>query len=114
MNTNYYQDRRFEYNEIATLLEDCHYSQKGKFYIKCLLPEVSISNAFNNTASRASVSNIMNYSKRHGIKGYTISNYIELTIPKYISDILIDEDGIIKAGSNFIITFLSQSLKGIS
>ena len=106
MNTNYYQDKRFEYSEVAVVIEDFYYEGTGKFFIPILFPELSSDVPYNNIASKGSTANIINYNTRHGIKNVTVSNYIELKVPKYIAEFIKDEYNTIKKGTEFIIVFV--------
>ena len=110
MNTNYYQDKRFEYPEIAVAMEDFYYKGKGKFFIPILFPELTSKVPYSNETSRGSISNIVNYNKRHGIKNVVVSNYIELTVPEYISEHIKDESNMIKEGTEFIIVFIGGEI----
>ena len=106
MNTNYYQDKRFEYSEVAVAIEDFYYEGTGKFFIPILFPELTSDVPYNNIASKGSTANIINYNTRHGIKNVTVSNYIELKVPKYIAEFIKDEYNTIKKGTEFIIVFV--------
>lgn len=110
MNTNYYQDKRFEYPEVAIALEDFYYKGKGKFFIPVLFPELTSEVPYNNDTSRGSTSNIVNYNKRHGISNVTVSNYLELSVPSYIGESLKDEYETIKKGTKFIVVFIGGEI----
>ena len=110
MNPNYYQDKRFEYPEEAVVLEDFYYKAKGKFFIPILCPELSSAIPYSNEANRGSTSNIINYNSRHGIKGTTVSNYVDLSVPEFIGNGIKDNYNMIKKGTKFLIVFVGGEI----
>jgi hypothetical protein len=110
MNTNFYQEKRFEFVEIAVAIEDFYYKNKGKFFIPILFPELTSTVAYTNSASRGSTSNILNYNSRHGIEATSVSNYVEMKVPEYIGESLKNEYNTIKAGTEFLIVFVGGEI----
>ena len=114
MNSAFYQDREYAYSELGIVLEPFNYkTQKGKFYIPAIIPEVSSGKPFTTSVPKSSTSHIINYSSKHGIQGTTKSNFVELKIPNYIGAELkhIDPPELIVAkGERVIITFIGGEL----
>lgn len=106
MITSFYNDKEMKYTEIGIVLEKAYYTSKFKVAIPVLLPEVSTSTAFTESKTKPAVSNIMNKTARDKISTYTISNYIDLYIPTYMTSGITDKYGYIEKGTKLLITFI--------
>lgn len=106
MNINYYQEQDFKFVEIATVLERFYYSSKGKFFINTITPLLSSGSALDDTKSKSSTSNILNYEEKLNINSYTLSNYVSLNVPRYMSNDLTDMNGYISKGTKFLVSFI--------
>ena len=105
MNQNFFQDQEMKYVEYGVVLEDFEFTSPGKIYIPVLFPELSSNVPMKVTSPRGSVSNITNSDGAKGISTSTVSNYIELVVPRYIANHLRNKDGIIKKGMRLLIEF---------
>lgn len=83
---NYYDSIDNKYTEIGTAMEKFHYRSKGKFYISSMTPLLSGSKPYDTTLPAPSKSNILNKPSLP-ISSIITSNYIELGIPEYMTDI---------------------------
>lgn len=114
MNSAFYQNKEYAYSELGIVLEPFNYkTQKGKFFIPSIIPELDSSRPYTKTIPKASTSHIINYSAKHGVQGTTKSNFVELKIPNYIGAELrhIDIPELIVAkGEKVIITFIGGEL----
>lgn len=110
MNINYYQEQDFRFIEVATVLERFYYTSQGKFFINAITPLLSSSNPLDETKSRSTISNILNYGTKLGIESYTLSNYVSLRVPRYISNELTDGDGYINKGAKFLVSFVGGDI----
>lgn len=110
MNIGYYQEQDFKFIEIATVLERFYYTSQGKFFINVITPMLSSSSPIDETKSKPSTSNILNYSSQLNISSYTTSNYVLLNVPRYIAEDLRDHDGYIAKGTRFLISFIGGDI----
>lgn len=110
MNIEYYQQQELKYTEIATALEKFHYGSEGKFFIDAITPLLSSSAPMNNTKVKINTNNILNYNSKLNVGSYTLSNYVPLKVPRYMTSELIDEHGYISKGTKFLVTFVGGDI----
>ena len=110
MNIDYYQQQDFRFLEIATVLERFYYTSEGKFNIAAITPLLSSSVPIDDNRNKIATTNILNYDNKLGITSYTLSNYIPLSVPRYISDNLRDEYGYINKGTKLLVAFIGGDI----
>jgi len=110
MNTEYYQKQDYKYLEVATALERFYYTSEGKFFINAITPLLSSSSPIDETKSKISTVNILNYDSKLNVSSYTVSNYVSLRVPRYIATEVTDEYGYINKGTKFIVSFIGGDI----
>lgn len=110
MNQDFFQDQDMKYIEYGVVLEDFKFTSPGKIYIPVLFPELASNAPMKATSARGSVANIINKDGAKGISTSTISNYIELKVPRYIANHLRNKEGIIKKGTRLYIAFIGGEI----
>ena len=96
-NNKYYSSHNYNNLEIAICLEDTT-SEIGKFGIPALTPFENMDSPYDKKDSFLSTSNIVSGTKGLDIELCTMSNYIEIDLPEYISSA--------KKGDKFILSFI--------
>lgn len=105
---NYYKDKKFEYPEIATLMEDVTKSNpSGKFIIPILTPNKVTSKTYKYDTAKLNTSNIKNDVNLYNTS-ISRQNYVTLTIPKY----MFTSDSF-SSGDKFIVVFVGGDVNKI-
>ena len=84
-------------------LEEMYTDQVGKFYIPILTPLATVTDKPNEKLVTNTIRNIVNDDCNLEVTSYTESNYLELTIPKYILFNFLNK---IPAGTVFLVGFV--------
>lgn len=101
---NFYQKHSYTIPEIAICLEDNDLSSNriGKFFIPALTPFLEHTAPYDKKDPIWSTENIVSGTKGLDIKPCTMSNYLEIRVPEYITKISKDE--------KFVISFIGGDL----
>lgn len=110
MNIDFYQQQDFRYVEVATALEKFHYTSEGKFFLNSITPLLNSGSPLDEDKIKIQTTNILNYSSKLAIGSYTLSNFVPLRVPRYISSELIDEHGYVDKGTKFIVAFVGGDI----
>lgn len=106
---NFYEQQELPYAEIAVLGEDIEFDSykqniTGKFLIPVLMPMQELNNLVKNNIS---IADIDQTNRKNSISKYSITNYCNLTIPRYL---LYNFDNKIEKGTKFIIVSIGGDI----
>lgn len=106
----FYKDKKFEYPEIATLMDDNINidNPTGRFIIPILTPNFNNEKLMQTEKIKSDLSNIVNKNSNMVVTSVVEQNFVTLTIPKYMLNNIV-----YNKGDKFIVVFIGGNVNKI-